>query len=1114
MATCNDVLATSATQLTAKVIDKKGNDLSADHFTLGDVWALDQSLDFTHLDDIDTIKAQKGLPGNSFKSETLADTPMPMEGLMELCDSPTEGSFGEDWMEQVDFVFPDGSSILSLPLLDEDLGLNIAISTPFTTTATPNPAGDCKEEVGSPGHVFADEFLHSLHEELAVKLDTPPITLPSPQDQVAPEIILDAEVHDSSTLQMLNSSNIEFLQSPLSPDDVEVLLSSASSLSTSPAPVTSPSPTPSPTQSPSSPTTVDTSVLMDNGSLSLNSSDLYKVVENTEKTRPTPYSRPQKATKSKSKGRKQTASIGPDPTELELEFMSKKDRKKLQNKNAAIRYRQKKKVESDHQRSEVEELESINDDLRTKCNNLEREVKCMRDLINDIRKARDQPPMSFSKHILVPDSAEGRAAFEKREKRRTIRRLQEAIDSEDVGAVQEILQRDAEFDVDFRYRGQTALQQSVRLGAEPICGLLLGRGASVEEADGERNSLLNVACWHGYPRIARLLIDHAASLDSENEAGSTPLHACARKGHLDIVRLLVGAGCQLNAVDRLGCTAMMAAAKAGHSCVVGELAGAGADVNWMDQKHRTPLLVAAELGHLDIVRTLIRAGANVDAQDRNGHTALMMACVSNHVSVVQLLLDSRANPNLAAIRGTTPLLEAVSHQYMEVAESLLAAGCDVNLADRLHQAPMHEAIRQVSQYFDPAASEEAVGLVRRLMKCGANLDLGDNQGWTPLYQTAYGGHLELSKLLVESGADLTVLTSTGESIMHAAVSGNNLDIVHFLIGAGCSVNVASKSGQTPLMVGIISKSRIQILSEVVEVGGDINKAEYSSLHTPLHEAIHQHYNQAATLLIDAGCDLTAQNKEHQSALCLACHKGNEVIVTHLLAVLPRPLTFTTLSAIPAHAAAKEGHAHTLQLLAEGGSNINQLNLDGLTPLQVAVNEDNFAAARRLLQLGCDLDAHTKVTTLQKCCITYTDPHPHLALEPLFLALTHRNFDLIRLLFQCYAVVPFRVTRMLRAILRTSQELTVHYNADMKRDLAAIFHTHTGEPRSLQDTCRCAIRSSLGFPLTLKVKRLPLADKLQDYISMREAFDSWDKIDRQHEELSGRHGIFGWRDSAQ
>ena len=206
----------------------------------------------------------------------------------------------------------------------------------------------------------------------------------------------------------------------------------------------------------------------------------------------------------------------------------------------------------------------------------------------------------------LTDEADGKAAYEKREKRRTVRKLQEAIDARDTATVKDILQKD--FDVDFRYRGQTALQLAVRLGALDICKLLMERSPNVDEADGELNSILNSACWNGYEDVAKLLIDNGANVEFENEAGSTPLHACAKKGHAKIARLLVAGNCSLNVGDRLGRTATMVAAQSGQGEVVEVLAKAGADLDWMDQQNKTPLIVAAQQGFLNIVTTLVKAG--------------------------------------------------------------------------------------------------------------------------------------------------------------------------------------------------------------------------------------------------------------------------------------------------------------------------------------------------------------------------------------------------------------------------------------------------------------------------------------------------------------------------
>ena len=39
--------------------------------------------------------------------------------------------------------------------------------------------------------------------------------------------------------------------------------------------------------------------------------------------------------------------------------------------------------------------------------------------------------------------------------------------------------------------------------------------------------------------------------------------------------------------------------------------------------------------------------------------------------------------------------------------------------------------------------------------------------------------------------------------------------------------------------------------------------------------------------------------------------------------------------------------------------------------------------------------------LQLCCLHQEDPHPHLGLEPLFLAMTHKNVHMMRMLLKCY-----------------------------------------------------------------------------------------------------------------
>lgn len=66
----------------------------------------------------------------------------------------------------------------------------------------------------------------------------------------------------------------------------------------------------------------------------------------------------------------------------------KKSRKKEQNKNAATRYRMKKKAEIEEILEEERNLQKQNDDLENKIGDLQRELKCLKGLMRDVFKAK------------------------------------------------------------------------------------------------------------------------------------------------------------------------------------------------------------------------------------------------------------------------------------------------------------------------------------------------------------------------------------------------------------------------------------------------------------------------------------------------------------------------------------------------------------------------------------------------------------------------------------------------------------------------------------------------------------------------------------------------------
>jgi protein phosphatase 1 regulatory subunit 12A len=52
-------------------------------------------------------------------------------------------------------------------------------------------------------------------------------------------------------------------------------------------------------------------------------------------------------------------------------------------------------------------------------------------------------------------------------------------------------------------------------------------------------------------------------------------------------------------------------------------------------------------------------------------------------------------------------------------------------------------------------------MVDLLVSRGADVNRGDNEGWTPLHATASCGFLSIARLLIESGADVAAINNDG-----------------------------------------------------------------------------------------------------------------------------------------------------------------------------------------------------------------------------------------------------------------------------------------------------------------------------------------------------------------
>ena len=178
---------------------------------------------------------------------------------------------------------------------------------------------------------------------------------------------------------------------------------------------------------------------------------------------------------------------------------------------------------------------------------------------------------------------------------------------------------------------------------------LLQRPQDPDLENGRRPPALHCACGQGHVQAARLLLEADANKDRTCvNHGSTPVLWACEGGWVEVVRLLLEANADKEKADDTGTTPLWTASQNGHLEVVRMLLEANADKDKANSNGTTPLFMASHNGHLQVARMLLEANADKDKVDDSDTTALFMASQNGHLEVLLLLLEKNADKDKAA----------------------------------------------------------------------------------------------------------------------------------------------------------------------------------------------------------------------------------------------------------------------------------------------------------------------------------------------------------------------------------------------------------------------------------------------------------------------------------
>ena len=167
----------------------------------------------------------------------------------------------------------------------------------------------------------------------------------------------------------------------------------------------------------------------------------------------------------------------------------------------------------------------------------------------------------------------------------------------------------------------------------------------------------------------------------------------------------------------------------------------GASVDVPGGNKKTALIIAASKGQIAVMTALLKAGANANLVDRDQHTALFFAIYEGRdkpwgKESVTLLLSNGADPNV----GRNALDCSIEYGF-DITEALIAAGVDI------HKTHIYDGSLLIA-----AIKKKRESIAITLIENGADVDLADHSGFTPLHYAAMEAMTEVARLLLKKGA--------------------------------------------------------------------------------------------------------------------------------------------------------------------------------------------------------------------------------------------------------------------------------------------------------------------------------------------------------------------------
>ena len=202
-----------------------------------------------------------------------------------------------------------------------------------------------------------------------------------------------------------------------------------------------------------------------------------------------------------------------------------------------------------------------------------------------------------------------------------------------------------------------------------------------------------------------------------------------------------------SALEAAQYTGLHAAAWTGDIARIDKLLAGRADPNLRDGHGRTPLHVATFARQRGAISALVRGGADLGLLEDDRYDCVTIAAVADDEDTLRLLLQLGGSAKLITSRYDGTALIAAAHLGHDgVVRQLINAGAPLDHVNNLHWTALIESIVLGN------GGPRHLATLKLLVEAGANTQLADRQGQTPLALARSRGYDAMVQALLKAGA--------------------------------------------------------------------------------------------------------------------------------------------------------------------------------------------------------------------------------------------------------------------------------------------------------------------------------------------------------------------------